>query len=72
MEFATSVNTDTGGEFLSGADQLKHGQDGATRQAESRVSGDPGEFATSVSVGFGPIWAVPDIKRKTEPARPGG
>ena len=33
----------------SRADQPEPGQDGSPRQAESRVSGDPGEFATSIN-----------------------
>ena len=47
---AGNTTVDTGGEFPSGADQPEPGQDGSPKQAESRVSGDPGEFATSVTV----------------------
>ena len=53
-EFATSVNTDTAGEFPSAADRPESGQAGSPRQAESWVPVDPDEFASSISVGFGP------------------
>jgi hypothetical protein len=47
--------TDTVGEFALTANRPESGQDGFPRQAKSWVSGDPGEFATSVIVASGPI-----------------
>ena len=53
MTLSHDSDIDTGGEFPSEADQPEPGQAGSPRQAESRVSGDPGEFATSVTVDTG-------------------
>jgi hypothetical protein len=54
IEFATSVNTDTGGEFSSRVARPESGDDGTSRQGDTGLPGASAEFATRVSIGNTP------------------